>query len=192
MGFSRQIYWSGLPFPAPGDLPHPGIEPISLVPPSVAGRFFTCWAIREALMTSYYQADFGSFKTLAYKWHRCPLRLVCPSSLLSSLSSIYVYVLSRFTHVWLFVTLWAIAHQASLSMGFSTQECWSGLPGPPPGDLPDLGIKPVSLTSPALTDGFFVTILFVTPVLNHVKLHTKLSQDLTHILINTTPLRLAL
>ena len=40
MGFPRQEYWSGLPFPAPGDLPNPGIEPVSLVSPALAGRFF--------------------------------------------------------------------------------------------------------------------------------------------------------
>ena len=39
--FSRQEYWSGLPFPTPGDLPHPGIEPASLVSPALAGKFFT-------------------------------------------------------------------------------------------------------------------------------------------------------
>ena len=40
-GFSRQKYWRGLPFPLPGDLPHPGIEPTSLVSPTSAGGFFT-------------------------------------------------------------------------------------------------------------------------------------------------------
>ena len=55
-------------------------------------------------------------------------------------------VLSRFSHVWLFATLWTAAHQALLSMGFFKQEYWSGLPCPPPGDLPDPGIKPASLT----------------------------------------------
>ena len=53
-------------------------------------------------------------------------------------------VLSRFSHVQLFVTPWTIAHQAPLSMGFSRQEYWSGLPCPPPGHLSDLGIEPVS------------------------------------------------
>jgi len=42
-------------------------------------------------------------------------------------------------------------------MGFSRQESWSGLPCPPPGDLPDLGIKLISLTSPALAGRFFTT-----------------------------------
>ena len=41
MGFPRQKYWSGLPFPTPGDLRDPGIEPTSLVSPALAGRFFT-------------------------------------------------------------------------------------------------------------------------------------------------------
>ena len=56
-------------------------------------------------------------------------------------------MLSRFSHVWLFVTLWTAAHQAPLPMGFSKQEYWSGLPCLPPGDLPDPGIEPVSLHS---------------------------------------------
>ena len=46
----------------------------------------------------------------------------------------------------LFATLWAVARQASLSMGFSRQEYWSGLPFPSPGDLPDSGIEPWSPT----------------------------------------------
>jgi len=41
MGFSRQEYWSELPFPPPGHLPDPGIKPVSLVSPALAGRFFT-------------------------------------------------------------------------------------------------------------------------------------------------------
>ena len=45
----------------------------------------------------------------------------------------------------LFVTLWTIGRQAPLSMAFSWQEYWSGSPYPPPGDLPDPGIEPVSL-----------------------------------------------
>ena len=45
----------------------------------------------------------------------------------------------------------------SLSMEFSQQECWNGLPFPPPGDLPDLGIEPVSLVSPELASRFFTT-----------------------------------
>ena len=57
-----------------------------------------------------------------------------------------VCVLSCFSHVRLLVTPWTVACQAPLSMGFSRQEYWSRLPCPPPGDLPDPGIKPRSLT----------------------------------------------
>ena len=64
-------------------------------------------------------------------------------------------VLSRFSHVWLCVTLWTVALQAPLSMGFSRQGYWSGLPWPSPGDLPDPRIEPLSLMSPALAGEFF-------------------------------------
>ena len=64
---------------------------------------------------------------------------------------------SHFSHVQLFVTLWTVACQASLCMGFSRQEYCSGLPCPPPGDLPNPGIKATSLMSPALAGGFFTT-----------------------------------
>ena len=58
----------------------------------------------------------------------------------------------------LFATPWAaVAHQAPLSMGFSRQEHWSGLPCPPPGDLPEPGIEPPYLMSPALAGRFFST-----------------------------------
>ena len=52
---------------------------------------------------------------------------------------------------------WTVVHQAPLSMGFSRQEYWSGLPSPPPGNLPHPGTKPASLTPPALADRFFST-----------------------------------
>ena len=55
------------------------------------------------------------------------------------------------------VTLWTAARQAPLSMGFSRQQYWSGLPCLPPGDLPNPGVKPGSLMSPTLAGGFFTT-----------------------------------
>ena len=57
-----------------------------------------------------------------------------------------MYVLSHFSHIQLFATLWTVALQAPLSMRFSRQEYWNGLPFPSPGDLPDPGIKPRSPT----------------------------------------------
>ena len=71
------------------------------------------------------------------KWHAC--------------------VLSHFSHVQLFATLWTVTHQAPLSMGFSRQEYWSGLPCPLPRDPPNPGIEPASLMSPALAGGFLNT-----------------------------------
>ena len=53
------------------------------------------------------------------------------------------------------MALWIVALQAPLSMGFSRQEYWSGLPCPPPGNLPGPGIKPTFLVSSALAGGFF-------------------------------------
>ena len=53
-----------------------------------------------------------------------------------------LWVLSHFSRVWLFATLWAVALQAPLSMGLSLQKFWSGLPFPSQGDLPDPGIEP--------------------------------------------------
>ena len=66
-------------------------------------------------------------------------------------------LLSHFSPVLLYVTPWTIAHQAPLSMGFSRQEYWSGLPSPSPGNLPNPGIEPTSLMSPALAGRFFTT-----------------------------------
>ena len=74
------------------------------------------------------------------------------------LSGLSTRVLSHFTGVQLFATLWTVALQAPLFTGFSRQEHWSGLPCPPPGDLPGPGIKPESLMSPALAGGFFTTV----------------------------------
>ena len=68
-----------------------------------------------------------------------------------------VCLLSQFSHVWVFMTLWTIALQAPLSMGFSRWEYWNGLWCPPPGDLPHPGIEPVSLMSPALAGGLFAS-----------------------------------
>ena len=64
------------------------------------------------------------------------------------------WVLSHCSRVWLFATPWTTAYQAPVSMGFSRQEYWSGLPCPSPGDLPDPGIEP---KSPVLASRFFAT-----------------------------------
>ena len=69
--------------------------------------------------------------------------------------SVNPYIACSFTHLCLFATPWAVASQASLSMEFSRQEYWRGLPFCTPGNLPDPVIEPMSLVSPALAGGFF-------------------------------------
>ena len=71
--------------------------------------------------------------------------------------TVCIYVLSCFSYVQLFATPCTVAGQAPLSMGFSRQEYWSGLQFPSPRDLPDPGIEPASVISPALAGGFFTT-----------------------------------
>ena len=72
-------------------------------------------------------------------------------------SPCYACMLSRFSHVWLFMTSWALYARFHCPCGVSRQEYWSGLPCPSPGDLPNPGIKPVSPGSPALASGIFTT-----------------------------------
>ena len=78
-------------------------------------------------------------------------------STLSVFLGSHVCVLSLFSRVRLFVTPWTVAGQASLSMGFSRREYWSGLPCSAPGYLPDPQIETTSLRSPALAGRFLTT-----------------------------------
>ena len=78
--------------------------------------------------------------------------------------------LSCFSCVRLCVTLWTTACEVPLSLGFSRQEYWSGLPCPPPGDLPDPGMEP---TSPALASRFFIAELLGKPFDHNYDLREK-------------------
>ena len=73
----------------------------------------------------------------------------------SSPGNNHMCVLSCFSRVWLFATPWTVVHQIPLSMEFSRQEYWSGLPFPTPEYIPDSGIQPASLAPPALAGRFF-------------------------------------
>ena len=137
MELSWQEYWSGLSFPPPGDLPDPASKPESPVAPALAGGFFiteppgkpvpiTC---TKNLMNQK-QVHAGSDGSLGKGWCARPYVLCSCSSTLppggvSKLTSVVVWLLSG---VRLFATPSAVACQASLSMGFSRQEYWSGLP----------------------------------------------------------------
>ena len=84
------------------------------------------------------------------------------------------------SYVQLFVTLWTVACQAPLSMGFSSQEYWSGLPFPFPGDLPDPGIKPVM--SPELQAS---SLLLAPPGLSDIPLYIYTTLSLSiHLLMD--------
>ena len=76
---------------------------------------------------------------------------------IKAFATVTAYMLSHFSHVQLLTTLWTVAHQAPLSMGFSRQEYCSGLPFLPPEDLPNPGIEPASTAFPALAGRFFTT-----------------------------------
>ena len=84
------------------------------------------------------------------------------SSIMSK--KVHACMLSCFSCIQLFVTPWTVAFQAPLPMGFSRQEYWSGLPFPSSEDLPDPGIEPRSLMSPALASGFFTTSVTWKPM----------------------------
>ena len=88
-------------------------------------------------------------------------------------------MLSHFSCVRLFATPWTVALQALLSMGFSRQEYWSGLPRSPPGGLPDPGIKPEPLKSPELAGRFLTTTAtWDTPNLYNVVCQLYLNKKL--------------
>ena len=116
MGFSRQEYWSGLPFPSWGYLPNPGVKPRS-----------------PALQVDSLPSEPSGKPTCEYI-----------ASCESSQNKRFMCVLSYFCCVWPFVALWTVACQAPLSMGFFRQESWSGLSCCSPGDLLDPGIEPTS------------------------------------------------
>ena len=95
----------------------------------------------------------GSTSPGNFKW-----RLLGPPRVSESefcTQSVCACMPSHFSRVQLFVILWTVARKASLSMGFSRQEYWSGLSCPPPRDLLHPGIEPSSLMPPALAGGFF-------------------------------------
>ena len=111
---------------------------------------------RERDIYFHFHPDYCFGKT-KYIWPWGSLLQLWFSILSNILWPVCMCVPSRFSHVQLFATPWTVADQAPLSMGFSRQESRSGLPCPSPGDLPNPGIKPTFLTSPALAGGFFTT-----------------------------------
>ena len=122
----------------------------------IAGAFFTNWAIREALRVAKTFLKKKKNKVLG------PSLLYIKSYYKSMVSNTvwyrYMCMLSHFTHVQFFVTPCTVAYEAPLFMGFCRQEYRSGLPFSSPGDLPNPGIEPASLVSPALAGRFFAIV----------------------------------
>ena len=83
--------------------------------------------------------DRGAWQAAEHEAAKSQTQLFIP---LNSVSLVQV-----FSHIQVFATPWTVAHQAALSMEFPRQEYWSGVPFPPPGDLPDPGIELASLAS---------------------------------------------
>ena len=156
MGFSRPEYWSGQLFPSPGVLPNLGIKLRSStlqedsLPAEPQGKPKNTGVGSLSLLQRIFPTQELNWGLLHCRQTLYQLNYQgSPQVLISYLFSTFVHAKS-FSHVWLFATLWPVACQAPLSMGFSRQEHQSGLPCPLPGDLPNPGTEPVSLMSPAL------------------------------------------
>ena len=139
MEFSRQEYWSGLPFPSPGDLPHPGIEPGSptlqanTLPSEPPGKYHSDAATAAA-------KSLQSCPTLWDPIDCSPPGSPVPGTLQARTLE---WVATAFSNAWKWkvnvkslsrvrplATPWTAAFQAPPSMGFSRQEYWSGVPWP--------------------------------------------------------------
>ena len=129
---------------------------------SIAGRFFTIWATRGQLIINAAAAAAAAAKSLQSSPTLCDPRDSSPPGspvpgILQARTMEWVAIsfsnawkwkvkVKLLNRVWLFVTLWTVTCLSPLSMGFSRQEYWSGLPCPSPQDLPDPGIEPRSPT----------------------------------------------
>ena len=126
LGFSRQEYWSGFPFPSPGDLPDPGIKPRS---PTLQADALTYAAAAKSLQSCPILWD-----PIDGSPPGSPLPGILQSRTLEwvaiSFSSAWKWKVKvkSLSHVRLFMTPWTAAYQAPPSMGFSRQEYWSGVP----------------------------------------------------------------
>ena len=129
MEFSRQKYWSGLPCVPPGDLPTPGgpRDGTSLVSTAPAPGKCHPGGTWEAHILRKAQSCL----------HRITRLFLC---------SYWKGTCQSLSHIQLFVTPWTVARQVHPCMGFSRRDYWSGLPCPPPRDLPHPGIEPSSLS----------------------------------------------
>ena len=146
---SKGFFWGGRPHPVTGGtlVPQASIKP---TPPCNGRQSLNHWTAREIPQKVAWKII--SSQTIGM----IDIILEVFTHYLLS-TALNTCRLSYFGHVQLFVTLWTVTLQAPLSMGFSRQEHWSGLPCPSSADLPNPGIEPTSLMSPALAGSFFTT-----------------------------------
>ena len=190
MGFPTYAYWNGLSFPSPGESSWPRVQ-------THISCFGRCWDTRETLQKYkvpyliqlifsflfFYDIILLSFNLFQSYWLLCCVSVTsgtfqhAPAHDCLEVSSLFwiilsvsscVCMLSHFNHVWLFVSLWTVTPQAPLSLVYSRQESWNGMPCPPPGHLPNPGIKPVSLMSPTLAGKSFTTGVTGKPQSLHI------------------------
>ena len=144
MGFSRQEYWSGLPFPSPVD--HVLSELCTMTHPS--------WVALHGMAHSSIELDrLWSMWSVWLVFCDCGFHSVCPlmdkdKRIMEAYwwerlieGETWKVKVKSLSPVWLFATPWTVAYQSPQSMEFSQQEYWSGSPFPSPGDLPKPGIK---------------------------------------------------
>ena len=173
MGFCKQEYRSGLPFPTPGNLPDPGTKPVYL---ASSARFFTtespgklpsifylyltnqipksiylCLLVSSQFLNQYKDDKRHTCTRVHTHTHTHTQKKNKTKSKHSACMCAHSLQsrLALCDPMWLFVIPWTIAHQAPQSMGFSWQEYQSGLPCSPATDLPNSRIKPVFPASSA-------------------------------------------
>ena len=162
------LHWDLMNEPSPF---HMYVDHVGVLFCQIFGSFFYRVVSNFLICPSSFIFKYESFVRYAFcKYHlllsRLPFQLILFDDWKLLISTSFnlsyfpsLWVLSHFSHVWIFATLWTVAHQAPLSMGFSRQEYWSGLLCPPPRDLPNPGIKP---GSPALQADSLPLAVFVS------------------------------
>ena len=130
----------------------------------------------DSSQVSYNSAQFWQPLWRTVWWFPTKLNILLPfnSTVMLLVCCVLCVLLIHFSCVWLFAILQTVAHQAPLSIGFSSQEFWNGLPCPPPGDLPNPGPEPTSLMSSILAGRFFTTSTnWEAPLCSLVLIFTK-------------------
>ena len=142
---ARRVEWVAISFPKQSSQPRDRTQ-VSCS----AGGFFTVWATKEVLCIQdiYIWHIWHTYKLLYFQHYLSRVIYIMKiqkncAMMTPSLQWWRVHA-NLLSCVWLFVTRWTIAHQASLSMGVSRQEYWSGLPRAPPRALPDPVLEPAS------------------------------------------------